>query len=128
MRAAADALRVRAARGAIPGAAERRRLLAGGALVALVAGWFVFGSAAGLVAAAARPRCAARGCSRRGASVTARAVEAGAADIAIALADALSGGHSLRGAIVSAARSLTGPPGHELRRVAAELELGAAHR
>jgi tight adherence protein B len=55
-----------------------------------------------------------------------RSVDAGAADIAIALADALSGGHSLRGAIVSAARSVPAAPGNELRRVAAELELGAA--
>jgi tight adherence protein B len=54
------------------------------------------------------------------------AVDAGAADIAIALADALSGGHSLRGAVVSAASSVPGAPGHELRRVARELELGAA--
>jgi tight adherence protein B len=54
-----------------------------------------------------------------------RAVEAGAAEIAIALADALSGGHSLRGAVISASASVAGSPGNELRRVAAELDLGA---
>jgi tight adherence protein B len=53
------------------------------------------------------------------------AVEDGAAEIAIAMSDALSGGHSLRGAVGAAARSLAGAPGHELRRVDAELALGA---
>ena len=45
--------------------------------------------------------------------------------IAIALSDALAGGHSLRGAVGAAAAGLAGPPGRELRRVRAELELGA---
>ncbi len=53
------------------------------------------------------------------------AVDAGAADMALALADALSGGHSLRGAVMEAAAGLDGSPGRELRRVAAELALGA---
>ena len=42
-----------------------------------------------------------------------------------ALADALTGGHSLRGAIVAAASGLDGEAGVELRRVASELALGA---
>jgi tight adherence protein B len=41
------------------------------------------------------------------------------------VSDALAGGHSLRGAVGAASRSLAGPPGRELRRVHAELELGA---
>jgi tight adherence protein B len=43
----------------------------------------------------------------------------------LALADALGGGHSLRGAVAEAAAGLAGAPGHELRRVARELDLGA---
>src|SRR5207244_261624 len=54
-----------------------------------------------------------------------RGVEAGAASLALALADALRGGHSLRGAIAQAAAGLHGPAGRELRRVSAELALGA---
>ena len=45
--------------------------------------------------------------------------------MAVALADAIGGGHSLRGAIGEAAGSLAGPAGSELRRVAAELAVGA---
>ena len=45
--------------------------------------------------------------------------------MAMALADALGGGHSLRGAVAEAARSLDGPAGHELSRTAAELATGA---
>ena len=45
--------------------------------------------------------------------------------MALALADALSGGHSLRGGLQEAAVGLDGPPGRELRRVAAEIRLGA---
>ena len=45
--------------------------------------------------------------------------------MARALADALSGGHSVRGAVGEAASGLGGPAGAELRRVAHELALGA---
>jgi tight adherence protein B len=45
--------------------------------------------------------------------------------MALALADALGGGHSVRGALGEAARGLSGPPGQELQRVARELALGA---
>ena len=45
--------------------------------------------------------------------------------MAIAIADAVAGGHALRGAVVEAAGSLDGPAGQELRRVAAELAAGA---
>ncbi len=125
IRAAADALALAGNEGRDPAAAERRKLLAGGSVVALVVGWFVFGLGGGLVAAAVAPAVAARTLRARRDRYR-RTVDAGAADIATALADALSGGHSLRGAIISAARSLAGAPGNELRRVAAELELGAA--
>src|SRR5204862_7192436 len=108
-----------------PGAAERRRLLLFGAAAAFAAGWFVLGAAGGFAAAAVAPIAASRVLRARRERYR-RAVEAGAADIAIALADALSGGHSLRGALLAAAGSVEGPPGHELKRTCSQLELGAA--
>jgi tight adherence protein B len=94
-------------------------------VAAFVGGWFVFGVPGALVAAALAPAVAGRVLRARRARYRS-AVDAGASDIAIALADALSGGHSLRGAVVMAGRTLAGAPGNELRRVASELELGAA--
>ncbi len=54
-----------------------------------------------------------------------RAVEADAAAIAVSLADALGAGSSLRAAVADAARATGGAAGHELRRVAGELQAGA---
>lgn len=108
-----------------PAAAERRRMLGACALAGFAFAWFVLGPPAGAIGAALAPAFGARLLRARRDRYR-RAVDAGAADIAIALADALSGGHSLRGALVAAARSVSGAPGHELRRAAAELELGAA--
>jgi tight adherence protein B len=54
-----------------------------------------------------------------------RAVDEGAAEMTLAIADAIGGGHSLRGALAEAARTLDAPAGHELRRTAAELEAGS---
>ena len=110
--------------GRVPGAAERRRLLAAGGAGALVAGWVLLGPIAGLAAAAVGPVAVSR------ALLSAReryrkSVDQGAASIATALADALTGGHSLRGAVEEAADGLHGPAGRELRRAAAELALGA---
>jgi tight adherence protein B len=125
IRAAADAFALAGNEGRDPAVAERRKLLAGGSVLAFVVGWFVFGFGGGVLAAASAPVAGSRLLRARQDRYR-RLVDAGAADIAIALADALSGGHSLRGAIVSAARSVHGAPGNELRRVGAELELGAA--
>jgi tight adherence protein B len=50
----------------------------------------------------------------------------GAAAAATAIADALASGHSTRAAVGLAARGLDGPIGAELRRTAADIELGAA--
>lgn len=110
--------------GGDPGAAERRRMLAAGAGVLLVAGLLAAGPAAGLILAAGGPWLVARLLRWRRERYRS-AVEEGAAATAVALADALGGGHSLRGAITEAATGLGGAAGHELRRVAAELEVGA---
>jgi tight adherence protein B len=110
--------------GRSPGARERRRLLLAGAACAFALGCVAVGPLPGLALAAAGPwlvarvLAAARERYRRG-------VDAGAASVALALADALGGGHSIRGAVGEAALGLSGPPGQELRRVARELALGA---
>jgi tight adherence protein B len=122
--ALADAV-VRAGReGRDPGAAERRRLLAAGAAIALLAGMAVAGPAVGLALGAAGPWAAARLLRARRDHYR-RSVDAGAAALAISLADALAAGHSLRGALVEATRGADGQIGHELRRTAAELAAGA---
>ncbi|HLM10023.1 MAG TPA: type II secretion system F family protein [Thermoleophilaceae bacterium] len=107
-----------------PGAAERRRLLLAGALVAFLGGAMLAGPLAGIALAAAGPWAVARVLRSRRLRY-ARAVDTGVAQMAVALADALGGGHSLRGALPEAARSLDGAAGHELRRATAELAAGA---
>jgi tight adherence protein B len=107
-----------------PGVRERRRLLAAGAAVAFAGGAALAGPLAGTALGTAGPWLAARLLRARRERYR-TGVEAGAAGLALALADALRGGHSLRGAIGQAAAGLHGPAGRELRRVAAELALGA---
>lgn len=107
-----------------PGAAERRRLLAASAAVALLGGWLVAGPLVGLAAAAGGPLAMSR-VLRTARERYRRSVDAGGPAMATALADALSGGHSLRGAVMEAAGGLDGAAGQELRRVAGELALGA---
>ncbi len=57
-----------------------------------------------------------------------RAVERAIPEIAAAIADAISGGHTVRGALAAASGSLEGPPAVELARVGADLELGSSTR
>lgn len=116
---------VRAGReGHDPGAAERRRLLLAGAAGALAIGWVVAGPLAGLALGAAGPWTVARLLRARREHYR-RRVDAGAATVAISLADALAAGHSLRGALAECAATIDGQVGHELRRTAAELAAGA---
>lgn len=106
-----------------PGAVERRRLLAGGALVALTAGLLVLGPLLGLLVGALAPSAVARVLrSRRDAYR--RALERDAPAIALAVADPLSAGHSLRGALHLAAAGLSGAGGAELGRLARSLAAG----
>ena len=92
--------------------------------VAVVCGWFVGGPLMALASGAGAPLATARAL-RAARERRSRAVAAGAAGMARALADALTGGHSVRGAIAEAAGGLGGAVGAELRRVAHELALGA---
>jgi tight adherence protein B len=120
----ADVLTRLGQEGRDPGARERRRLLLAGAGVAFAGGAALVGPAAGLALAALGPVGVSRVLRARRARYGA-AVDAGVAGMAVALADALGGGHSLRGALREAARSVDGAAGHELRRTAAELAAGA---
>jgi tight adherence protein B len=107
-----------------PGAAERRRLLLAAGAAAFVAGLVLAGPSIAALAAVAGPFTIGRVLSA-GRERYRSAAGAGAARLATALADALGGGHSVRGAIAAVAPALEGPVGAELRRVALELELGA---
>ncbi len=108
-----------------PGAVERRRLLLCGSAVAFAAGFVTFGPLAGLGLAAAGPFAVARALAARRRRYRS-AVDAGVAEMAVAIADALAGGRSLRSALDDAAAGIGGAAGHELRRTAAELAAGAA--
>jgi tight adherence protein B len=105
-----------------PGAVERRQLLACGAVAALCAGMVLAGPAGALVALVA-PLAVSRALHARRLAYR-RAVERGAPAIAVALADALAGGRSLRGALSEAHVTVGGAAGAELRRVSAELATG----
>jgi tight adherence protein B len=107
-----------------PTSPERRRLVVVGALSLLAAGWMLAGPVAGLVLGTAAPWLARAALRARHARRRA-AIAAEAPAIARALADALAGGHSPRGALVAAAQGgVRGPAGEELRAAAAALELG----
>lgn len=108
-----------------PGVAERRRLLVAGALLAALTGAVLAGPLAGVALGAGGPWLVARLLRARREHYR-RAVESETAALAVALADALAGGHSLRGALAEAGDGLAGPVGHELRRVSAELAAGAS--
>jgi tight adherence protein B len=107
-----------------PGAAERRRLLLAGAGLAFLVGWVMVGALAGLALGAGGPWLVARLLRARRERFR-RAVDAGVPGLALAIADALAGGHSLRGALGEATRSVGGAAGHELHRACAELAVGA---
>lgn len=108
-----------------PTSPERRRLVLVGVASLAAAGWLAAGPliAVGLGATApwiARVVLRARGRHRR------EAIAAEAPAIARALADALAGGHSVRGAIGAAATGggVRGAAGEELRAASTALELG----
>lgn len=108
-----------------PGALERRQLLIVGSLGALCGGSLLLGPVAGVCIAVGAPAAVARTLKARRQAYR-RAVGDAAPGIALAVADALSGGHSLRGALAEASAGLHGPGGAELQRVAAELGAGAS--
>jgi len=107
-----------------PGVAERRRLLLAGAGLALVVGWAMVGRLGGLALACGGPWVVARVLRARRERFR-QAVDRGVPAMALAVADALAGGHSVRSALDEATRSTAGAVRHELVRVRNELALGA---
>jgi tight adherence protein B len=108
-----------------PSPEERRRLAMLGSGVILAVTVLLAGPGPLAVAAAAGPSTAAWLVARRRERYR-RAVERAVPDVAAAVADAISGGHSVRGALAGARSSLEGPSATELARVGADLELGAS--
>ncbi len=123
--AAVDPL-VRAGReGYAPSEAERRRLAAVGAGALFLFALLVAGPGPAPLLAVAGPAGATWALAARRARYRS-AVESGLPEVARSVADSLSGGRSIRGALASAADSLEGPPAVELARVRADVELGAS--
>ncbi|QEC48594.1 hypothetical protein FSW04_14110 [Baekduia soli] len=118
-------LRLAGRAGREPTAPERRRLAVLGALALLAAGWMAAGAAAGVALGACAPAvvghllAARRRRWRRG-------LADGVPAVARALADALTGGHSVRGGLaeVAHADAVPGPAGLELCAAARALALG----
>lgn len=110
--------------GYAPSRLERRRLAALGAAAAVLGGWLVGGAAVALPLAVAGPALAAWAISSRRRRYR-QAVERALPAVAIAVADSLTAGRSLRASLPAAAASLDGPAAVELAGLGAELDLGA---
>jgi tight adherence protein B len=123
LRAALEPLLRAGREGYAPSRPERRRLAALGAAATVACGWFVGGVAIAVPLAVAGPALAGWAVSSRRARYRA-VVERALPDVAIAVADSLSAGRSLRASLSAAASSLDGPPAVELARLGAELDLG----
>jgi tight adherence protein B len=125
LRLALEPLRRAGREGYAPSTLERRRLAALATGAAAAAGLFLAGPLPALVLAVAGPAAA-------GAAISSRrkryrtAVERALPEVAIAVADSLGAGRSLRAALATSVDSLDGPVATELARLAAELDLGGA--
>jgi tight adherence protein B len=113
--------------GYAPSTEEQRRLALLGSVAILGVAVLIAGPGPFAVAAAAGPS-AAGWLVTRGRERYCHAVERSIPEVSTAIADAISGGRSVRGALTGASASLEGPAAAELARVAAELELGASTR
>lgn len=111
--------------GYAPSTLERRRLAAVGAGAALLAGWFLAGPTVAAPLAVAGPGLAGWAVSSRRRRYR-RALERALPEVAVAIADSLAAGRSLRASLPAAAASVDGAAALELARLGVELELGAA--
>jgi tight adherence protein B len=125
LRRALEPLQRAGREGYSPSIPERRRLAALGSAAAVAGGWFVGGVALALPLAVAGPALAAWALALRRRRYR-RAVERAMPDVALAVADSLTAGRSLRSSLSAATSSLDGPASVELARIGAELDLGAA--
>jgi tight adherence protein B len=113
--------------GHVPTELERRRLAVAGTAAIFLLALLLLGPGPAPFMAAAGPAVATWAISSRRSGYR-RAVDRGLAEVAVAIADALSVGRSARAALIAAAASLDGPPAREMERVRAELALGAPTR
>jgi tight adherence protein B len=112
------------AEGVLPTDRERLQLRGAAAIVGLAVGGGFAGFEAGLALAAGSSWLASRSLVWHRDRYR-RRLDEGAPAAALALADALAAGHSVRGALTLCGNGLGGPIGKELRSVGHELELGA---
>jgi tight adherence protein B len=124
VRLALEPLRRAGEEGYAPSVLERRRLALLGTVAAVAGGWFLGGPALALPLSVLGPAGMAWALGARRRRYR-RAVERSLPEIALAIADSLSAGRSLRASIPAAVASLDGPPAVELAGLAAELGLGA---
>jgi tight adherence protein B len=124
LRLALEPLRRAGVEGYAPSTLERRRLAVVGAGAALLAGWLLGGPAVALPLAVVGPALATAAVSRRRRRYRLD-VERALPEVAVAVADSLAAGRSLRASLPAAAGSLDGPAAVELVRLGSELELGA---
>ena len=124
LRLSLEPLRRAGREGYAPSTRERRRLAALGAIAAVGGGWMLVGLAVALPLSVAGPLLAGWAISGRRRRYRA-AVERSLPEVAMAVADSLSAGRSLRASLPAAASYLDGPPAAELARLGAELDLGA---
>jgi tight adherence protein B len=110
--------------GYAPSIRERRRLAALGTAAAIAGGWFLAGPVVVLPLAVAGPALMAWAVNARRRRYR-RAVERALPEVAVAVADSLSAGRSLRASLPAAVSSLDGPAAVELARLGAALDLGA---
>jgi tight adherence protein B len=116
-------LRLAGEEGLVPSDRERFRLKALAAAAGFCVGLYTWGPKAALGIAIAAAWLASRALVWRRERYRA-SVDAGASRLALALADALTVGHSVRGALVACAGSMNGPVGRELAKTAQVLEVG----
>lgn len=110
--------------GYLPTSDERFRLALLSSLVAIATGWWLAGPVVGMALSLAAPVVAGWLITRARTRYR-RAVEKSLPDVARAIADCLSAGHSPRGALVAATASLEGPVQSEFQTMRYELEAGA---
>jgi tight adherence protein B len=121
---ALEPLRRAGSEGYAPSSLERRRLALLAAAAAVLGGWLLAGVAVAVPLSVAGPALAGWAISSRRRRYRA-AVERALPEVAIAVADSLSAGRSLRASLSAAVASLDGPPAAELARLGADLDLGA---